>query len=175
MAVSAEGEPLPWYTYPFICFLEPRVPPSARVFEFGFGNSTLWWSKRVHHVDVCEHDAAWMARLSPALPGNVKLIERPMKSDGYIQAAINTGASYDIIVIDGRRRVRSAQNSIAALGNTGVVIWDNTERDYYEAGFASLYAAGLTHRLDFWGMGPISTTEWCTSVFYRPTQNCLNI
>jgi len=46
-------------TYPAIRFLERRLSNSLEVFEFGSGNSTLWWAERVSRIDSCEHDAQW--------------------------------------------------------------------------------------------------------------------
>src|SRR5437762_2857857 len=71
--VDAEGRPLPWLTYPAIEFLAARVRPEMRVFEYGSGQSTLWWAARVRQVISCEHDPAWAERLRDQLPANVTL------------------------------------------------------------------------------------------------------
>jgi hypothetical protein len=172
--VDRDLNPLPWYTYPAIRFLERRVKPSTEVFEYGMGYSTLWWAKRVAHVTSCEHDQEWVARLRPSLPSNVTPQLRPVYSPEYVNAAADADKPIDILVIDGRRRVECASSGLGRLSQEGCVVWDNSDRSRYEPGFRRLEASGFTGRLDFWGMGPINIYEWCTSVFYRPG-NCLGL
>ncbi|HAY39752.1 MAG TPA: FkbM family methyltransferase, partial [Desulfobacteraceae bacterium] len=80
---------------------------------------------------------------------------------------------FNIIVIDGRDRVNCAKNSLKALKGDGVIIWDNSEREYYQEGYSYLIQNGF-RRLDFEGLGPIGIREWCTSIFYRDN-NCFEI
>ena len=68
---DSSGNPLPWYTYAAIDFLEGRTRPDMRVFEYGSGNSTLWWGSRTEQVVACEHDKAWYDRMVSVLPANV--------------------------------------------------------------------------------------------------------
>lgn len=64
---------LPWYSYPMIAFLSDRVRPQMRVFEYGSGYSTLWWSERVAQVTSCKHDQDWYDLLRARAPANVDL------------------------------------------------------------------------------------------------------
>lgn len=50
---------LPWMTYDAIEFLTEISAPETIVFEWGSGGSTLFFSKRCHHVTSVEHDAKW--------------------------------------------------------------------------------------------------------------------
>jgi hypothetical protein len=70
-AVDRDGKPLPWYTYPAIEFLQARVRPEMVIFEYGCGNSTLWWAKRVAEVVSVEHDGEWYRRVAARVPPNV--------------------------------------------------------------------------------------------------------
>lgn len=170
--LDANGDEIPWYTYGAIRFLESRVGPSLSVFEFGSGHSTLWWSRRVARVVACENDRHWFELMRPRLPPSVRYIHDEASSGGsYAQQVVTVGEAFDIVVIDGRDRLRCAEHALAALRPTGVVVWDNSDRPEYEPGYAMLARHGF-RRLDFWGMGPINTYEWCTSVFYR-SENCL--
>jgi len=67
------GEPVPWYTYSAIAFLEAIVEPHFRVFEFGAGNSTLYWEKRVREVVSVEHDPVFVAYLRSNSMGKAKI------------------------------------------------------------------------------------------------------
>ena len=41
-----DGRPVPWMTYPAICYLEQLDFSQKRVFEYGCGSSTAYWAKR---------------------------------------------------------------------------------------------------------------------------------
>jgi len=59
MPVDKDLKPIPWMTYPFIDFISDRLRPDMEIFEYGSGNSTLWFADRVKRVDVIEHDEKW--------------------------------------------------------------------------------------------------------------------
>ena len=166
MPQGATGDALPWYTYSAIAFLAPRVTPAMTVFEYGSGQSTLWWAARAGSVVSCEHDADWFARMQPRLPANVEYQHRALGAGGYANAITTTMQKFDVVVIDGRERVSCVGPTISALQPRGVVVWDNSDRERYAEGHSQLTQSGFK-RLDFWGMGPVNTDGWCTSVFYR--------
>lgn len=172
--VDMKGNPIPWLTYPCLRFLEDRIDANFLVFEYGCGNSTLWWAGKVSKVISCEHDQTWFHKLSCCVPRNVEIVHRDLIYGGeYSREASKYDNYFDVIVIDGRDRVNCAKNSLGALTKKGVLIWDNTERDEYREGFEYLQTEGFK-RIDFWGMGPLNTAQWCTSIFYR-RDNCLGI
>lgn len=172
--VDCHGEPLPWYTYAAIHFLENRVRPQMRVFEYGSGNSTLWWSKRVTSVVSVEHDLTWFQKLREVLPANVEYTHCELAYGGqYSSVSAEYGRCFDIIVIDGRDRVNCAKNSLGVLTESGIVIWDNSDRKSYSEGYDFLAKKGFS-RLDFYGYGPLSFVGSCTSIFYRDN-NCFEI
>ncbi len=171
-SVDAEDNPLPWYTYPFIFFLEPRIKPDFEVFEYGSGNSTKWYANRVKHITAVEHEEAWVEIVRPNLPDNASILFREL-GDAYIQAVSEAGKKYRIIVVDGRKRVKCAMFACQYLTEDGILILDNSEREHY--GAAKDFMENLGFKcLDFYGMGPIVSYEFCSSVFYRPG-NCLGI
>lgn len=173
-SVDQNGQPIPWITYPALDFLERRIRPDMTVFEFGGGNSTLWWAKRTRHVTTVEHDASWASRLIELIPSNVNLTHVPLEKGGdYSQHAQRSGGKYHIIVVDGRDRVNCAVSSVHSLCPDGVIVWDNTERRRYNPGITALGEMGF-RRVEFRGPAPINTWESETSVFYRPG-NCLGI
>jgi hypothetical protein len=174
MPLDATGQPLPWYPYPAIKFLEGRLHSSMRVFEFGSGNSTLWWSARVGSVVSCEHDRQWYEHMRTRLPHNVtyEFADRA-PAGNYEDRAARFSNEFDIILIDGRDRVQCAMKSVASLKRDGVIVWDNSDRVEYLEGYNFLLDSGFK-RLDFWGIGPINSYESCNSIFYR-THNCFGI
>jgi hypothetical protein len=174
MPVNNNGAAIPWYTYSAIDFLEGRIEKTMTVFEYGSGNSTIWWAEHVKKIVSCEHDQKWFNKLKPDIPENVEYTHIDLSSPAnYETAALKNGNKFDVIVIDGRNRVNCARSSLVQLKDNGVVIWDNSDRKEYEKGYQFLLDNGF-RRLDFTGMGPINGYAWCTSVFYR-AENCLGI
>lgn len=167
LPVDRNGDALPWYTYPVIYFLEKRVTADMRVFEYGSGNSTLWWSKRVASVVSCEHNRDWYDSLKGKMPSNVEYKYCEHVDGGqYSKVILEYLDNFDIIVIDGKDRVNCAKNTLKALTSIGVIIWDNSDRDAYREGYEYLLQNGF-RRLDFQGYGPVNPFAWRTSIFYR--------
>lgn len=174
--VDSAGRPIPWITYPALDFLRDRITPAMSVFEYGTGNSTLWWGERVQQLVSCEHDKEWYALFKTrVVKATTTYLLRRCKggSTKYAQEITHYSEMFDILVIDGRDRVSCVMNGLGSLRDGGVIIWDNSDRSAYRPGYAFLTEAGF-RRLDFWGLGPLSTRCWCTSIFYRD-RNCLNI
>ena len=174
MPVDRDGNPIPWLTYPAISFLSKRLRTEMTVFEYGSGNSTLWWSKRVSSLTSCEHDIGWFKSLKERLPANVEYIYRELEYGGeYCRVIQKHRERFDVIILDGKDRVNCAKNSLRALKDDGVVVWDDAERDNYREGYSFLAQNGFK-RLDFEGFAPIAISGKLTSIFYRDT-NCLGI
>ena len=81
-SIDAQGEPIPWITYPAIEFLSRHLPKNVRVFEYGCGNSTYWWAERAASVISIEHDPEWYARTAPNLPPHCTLKHVSLEIDG---------------------------------------------------------------------------------------------
>ena len=79
--VADRHGPVPWYTYPAQMLLERVVEPHFRVFEYGSGNSSLWWAKRVAEVVSVEHDEKWATKIRAKAPSNLKVIARPIGAE----------------------------------------------------------------------------------------------
>jgi len=71
---------------------------------------------------------------------------------------------FDLIVVDGMARSLCAYLAAHWVRPGGLVVFDNTERTEYEAGYRWLRNRGFA-RLDFWGPGPVNDFAWCTSLF----------
>jgi hypothetical protein len=171
-SVDAQGRPLPWYTYPFIFFLESRIKPDFNVFEYGSGNSTRWYGARVKKVVAVEHDFQWVQMISSNLPANSEVLSRE-RGDAYIHAVKEKNSLYHLIAVDGRDRVKCVEAAVEFLTPDGVLILDNSERERYQKAKSVMAAKGF-RSIDFRGMIPIVGHESCTTIFYRDG-NCLNI
>lgn len=173
--VDKEGSPLPWLCYPAIRFLSERVNSEMNVFEFGSGNSTLWWAERVKAVTSVEHDLQWSAIFRERIPQNVSYntVELEPGGDYSRFATLSRRGPFDVVVVDGRDRVNCALNSLSELKDDGVIIFDNSERSRYRPAHEALTRNGFK-RLKLIGIGPLAVTESDTSIFYRPN-NCLDL
>jgi hypothetical protein len=161
-----DGTPIPWMSYSAIALLKSRVRQSWNVFEFGTGYSTIWWGNHCQSVMSCEHDIGWCRKIGKSLPGNCSLIPIPLDQN-YPLAAQKTQRLYDVIVVDGRKRVKCAISSINCLNPTGIIIWDDSDRPYYREGL-DFFARQNFKRLDLIGMSPTAIDPKQTSILYRP-------
>lgn len=169
---DAEAHPIPWYTYAATDFVASRVKPGMRVFEWGAGNSTLWYAQRVKNVIACEHDRDWAQIIGKELPANAEVVERGL-AEGYVEEIARHPPAFDIIAIDGKRRNECVETAVAALSGDGVIVFDNTDWKEFEPGTRLLERQGFK-RIDFTGMSPINVYGSTTSVFYRD-RNCFDI
>jgi Methyltransferase domain len=165
-------QPIPWISYAAISLLRTRVKSDWDVFEFGAGYSTLWWAKHCRSVTSSEHDTIWCEKIAQQVPAHCTVLSVPLNSE-YPHAAKLTNKKYDVIVIDGRKRVRCALNSVDCLKETGVMVWDDTDREHYREGLSRLADLGFK-RIDLVGMSPLEITPKQTSIMYR-SDNVLDI
>lgn len=173
--VDIKRKPLPWVTYSFINFIENRLSKDMVLFEFGSGNSTLYYSSKVKEVHTVENDKDWYNKISKILPKNVTINNIELVYGGdYSKASSLTNSKYDVIIVDGRDRVNCMINAVKSLKSNGVIILDDSEREAYKEGVLKLNSLGFK-KLDFWGISPgfISYNK-CTSIFYT-VDNILEI
>lgn len=144
------------------------------VFEYGCGESTLWWSSRVKEVISVEHDKDWHENIARRTPKNVNLMHIELDYGGsYSRKIMEYREKFDIVVVDGRDRVNCVMNSLGALKPWGVIIFDNSDRKEYERGFHFLSDHGF-RKIEFVGFAPIVSIKSETGIFFR-TNNCLGI
>jgi hypothetical protein len=161
--VDGQGRPIPWYTFPAIEFLCSLELGGCRVFEFGCGNSSVFWASRARQVHAVENDLDWARIVRGFGIGNLTLIEATDR-DEYVQAPRTAGGNFDVIVIDGRHRVACVAVALECIAEGGMIILDNA--DWYPQACADLAAAGW-FQIDFSGLGPINSYSWTTAVFLR--------
>jgi hypothetical protein len=168
-SIDRNGNPVPWFTYPAIEYLQRLDLSSKSVFEYGSGNSTRYWAQRAASVVSVEHSAEFYELIAPTLPANCEL---SLKSPAavYISALAETfaqrgGRGFDIIVIDGHSRVRCAEHAVDYLARGGIVILDNS--DWFPDAAEILRGAGLIE-CSMSGFAPIADCASTTSFFFHP-------
>jgi len=172
--VDKNFKPLPWLTYSFIDFATDRLSKELNVFEFGSGNSTLFFARMVKDVTSVEHDVEWYNKLISKIPGNSNLIlSKSPGIEDYIEVLKQVNKKFDIIIIDGIHRVDCCLSASNYLSDKGVIILDDAEREQYKEGIEYLINEGF-RKIDFWGIPPGMVIRKCTTIFYK-TNNCMNI
>jgi len=170
--VDQQGEPLPWLTIPFIRFLDARLDAKMRLLEFGSGNSTLYFSKRVSAVVSIESDESWYAHVRECIDEDVVSLHLVERTE-YAAFPATMGSLFSIILVDGHDRFECASSSLSLLTSDGVLVLDNSIRIEYEPIYRLMKENGF-RCIDFFGMAPGSRKDNCTTVFYRDG-NCLGI
>lgn len=125
---------IPWITDDATRFLlgylaSRPADRSLRCFEFGCGNSTLFFLSLGLHVTSVDHDSRWSQTVTSTAEAwgysdRLILLHKPRPySDIY------SDASFDIISIDGRDRVKCLER-VLAVGHArhALLVLDNTER-----------------------------------------------
>lgn len=173
-AIDENGNAIPWVTYSFIDFIKDRITKEHNIFEFGSGNSTIFYAKLAGSVYSVEHDKDWFERSSKINLPNVKMIQCDLVPGGaYCKSAAPTGKKFHVIIVDGRDRVNCCKQAVESLAENGVIVLDDSERAEYAEAHVYLKAKGFKY-LPFSGMAPGVIISKYTSIFYKP-DNCLDI
>ena len=180
---------MPMLTFPAIEWLESNLNKNMRVFEYGSGGSTIFFSRRVKEVVTVEHHRQWWEavgeRLNKCGINNCNLMlfepERDVDGDGgfYSSNSLYAGynfsqyvraidsfpeESYDLIVIDGRARVDCITHAIGKVKRGGFLILDNSERPRYKDGKRYLDNYPQTKCN---GVGPYARSIWHTTIWMK--------
>lgn len=174
--VDGKGHEVPWFTYPSVAFLDKRLTKGLRIFEYGSGASSVYFQKKGAVLYSVEYDAAWFEKLKQSIyePSKIYSVSYSKESpDAYVNAIDIPGASFDIVVVDGRARVKCCRKAVASLSAGGVLILDDSERERYSECFSIMQEKDFRY-IEFWGISAGDYNLKCTTIFYR-LNNCLGI
>ena len=160
--VDANGNPLPWFTYPAIDFLSQFDFKNKAIFEYGCGMSTLFWLQREAVVYGVEDNPSWFNEVVKISEGKAHI--KLLKEDDYVQAIKSLNIKFDLIVIDGKNREACLYASLDYLNENGILILDNADR--HPELCKSVREKGFTE-IDFHGFGPVNDYTWTTSLFFN--------
>lgn len=173
-SIDKNRKPIPWFSYPFIDFVKPRLTNDLILFEFGSGNSTLFFAKRIKKIISIEHNIDWFNIVTMTKPENVELILANSDSEtDYLMSFRSINYNPDIVIVDGIHRNECLFEAVAKLSQSGIIILDDSERPEYKIGIDFILKNGF-RSLDFWGIAPTVLFKKCTTVFYK-NNNCLKI
>jgi len=169
-----DGTPIPWMNYQVVHFLEQRLCKDHNLFEYGSGYSTQFYARLAGTVTSVEHDRDWFNSLASSKPDNVELLYRDIAdSNGYCQSISDNNKPFDIVVVDGRERLRCMEVAVDYLTDQGVVLLDDSSRERYQEGRSAMKRRGF-QELDFIGIKPGGLSAHQTTLFYRKN-NCLSL
>ena len=164
-SVDAQGNPLPWITYPAIDFLTQLDLREKSVFEWGAGQSTLFWATRVTKIVSVETEPEWYQYLDKSALRNCELILSKREPGLYATIIEKYLEGFDIILIDGPGDFRPAcsRAAIGYLKAGGIIILDNSDQSLNSARI--LRDSGLI-QVDFTGFAPGQGYATTTSIFF---------
>jgi hypothetical protein len=171
-SVDKSGAPIPWYTYPTTEFLSHLDLSRFKVFEYGSGNSTLWWAARSKQVTSIEDDELWYEKIKCSLKG--KNVEYRLEKSPHKYFAMATN-DFDVFIVDGKYRHECLKHIVNLKktvekkrgGHNGIMlILDNS--DWYPNTVRFLQEKLGWMQIDFHGYGPINDYTWTTSIFVNP-------
>ncbi len=122
---------LPWITDGAVSFLDGFLfrNKNTHVFEFGMGNSTLYFLTKGCIVTAVDHDPNWV-ELVEKTADNFQMGDRLMASclpRPYLPAYQSN--NYSIVAIDGRDRVECLKHVLdIGINDSTILLLDNTER-----------------------------------------------
>ena len=160
---DAQGRPIPWYTYPVIEYLSQLDFREKRVFEYGSGQSTLFWANEARTVCSVEHNEKWYEKVSARAPANCTVLFRA-NPEQYCRAIDDFPQLFDVIVIDGALKGRlDCAVRYRRLAPGGIIILDNS--NWLPRTAAFLRDQGYL-QVDFTGFGPAGLWTWTTSIYF---------
>jgi predicted O-methyltransferase YrrM len=160
---------IPWLAFEAVSYLHSVVGEGTKVFEFGGGGSTLWLLDRHAEVTTVEHDPQWAKHLAAEIsnPG-FRLFAPDCTTDFSEYVDVIRGFTddyFDVVVVDGRERVRCAGAAMAKVAPGGLLIVDDMDRQRYQAVRVLL---GSWPSTEFVGISPGKRELGHTTVWQRP-------
>lgn len=160
-----------WLPFRVISVLEQHLGPTSRVFEYGGGGSTVWFADRAGMVVTVEHDDDWFPILRDAVANldQVAVLHRTAEGNygGYVGAIDDfDDDSFDVVVVDGRERVRCLREAMPKVRPGGLLILDDSDRPRYaEAHVAAATWPSRTYS----GLTPSKAIAGTSTVWTKPS------
>jgi hypothetical protein len=165
--IDTSQNPIPWFTYPAIEFISQLDLTDKSIFEWGSGNSSLFFAKRAASIISVESNCNWYNYISQNLSTNQNLILR--REEEFAEAIEEFPNKYDVIVVDAHRRYDCAEKALNFLNDGGFIILDNS--DWYPNTSSMLRNIGGLIDIDMHGFGPINEYSWTTSFYFHRNFN----
>lgn len=113
----SNGLIMPWYTSPCLEWLVTLGLKGKRVFEYGVGDSTLWYRSKGAVVSGIDSNPEWIL--------HVGLSNWAGGDKSYTSSILTHDILFDIAVIDGDYRDECTEYALKSLKPGGFLIIDN--------------------------------------------------
>jgi hypothetical protein len=161
--VDNDNNPLPWFTYPAIEYLIQLDLSNCLIFEWGTGNSSLFFAKRAKEVISVESDKLWFDQIDKVkLINNYLFFKDDLKE--YVGIISSFNKKFDIIIIDGKEREKCSEISNDYNKDDGLIILDNSER---HPDISKSFRDLDYLQIDMHGFGPVNDYTWTTTFFFK--------
>ncbi|NJN41371.1 MAG: class I SAM-dependent methyltransferase [Flammeovirgaceae bacterium] len=180
----------PWTSQASIQIFKKILNTEMKGFEYGSGNSTLFFAQRLQHLTSVEHNKEWHQIVNKKLtqtgtsnidyhliPRHDRTEERfSFHSDFNLDDSsfsVRTEYSnyfsfikkypdqyFDFIIVDGRARVECCLNAIPKLKPGGIFVLDNSDRERYQPIFLVLSS---------WKQITTTTGLFDTTIWFKPS------
>jgi len=138
--VLLNGKMLPWLNrYALLELLKLDIK-DWRVFEWGSGQSTLWWQDNVKEIISIEHNYHFYNMIKREAKENCTLYHRQLirgKLCPYVYGIHKAQKELDCVIIDGRNRmfcIKELLKVLPIVKDGGFIILNNSERVRYKVG-----------------------------------------
>ena len=168
-------EPIPWWTYASVQFIDQVISTSSQILEIGGGNSSLYWMARGNNLVTLETSPVWIKELTLDKRFNIKkhqIVHIP-NEDLISISNVLENQLFDVVINDGSGdRAMIGEYLATKVRDNGIFVWDNSEREHDRKAIEHLKLNGW-NALEFYGHGPINAYAWKTSILYRACVNNL--
>lgn len=166
--------PVPLYTYPAIEYLQSLDLKNKRIFEFGSGQSTLFFLNKGAKVVSVENNVNWFDKLNSQIQENENHKFIFAQKEEYVNSILKEEDLFDIIVVDGaENRLESTKNAITKIKEDGIIIIDNS--DWFENSTKLVRDRLDFIQVDFYGFRPSKSNTAVTSFFFSRKVNLKTI
>ena len=171
--MDATGRAVPWINVQMRELLAERMPPDARIFEFGAGASTEWFVRTAGAVVSVESDPEWFRQVSDVSGATVVLVDAH-DADRYAALPADHRLPFDVIVVDAIHRSACVLAAPQWLSPGGVIIVDDSERDEYRGAIDQVLTRGF-RELRLRGQKPLAVRQTISSSILYRDGNCLGL
>jgi hypothetical protein len=140
---------LPWYNFNLINFLDKFLQKDFDVFEYGAGNSTIYYAEKVKNVCAIETRQEWFDFVVNSSPANgiVKIKLCQDLPNFNLEIAHFGIKKFDVIVVDSRDRAKCLLTAVNFLKPAGIIILDNSERGNLASAKETMKELGFAERV----------------------------
>lgn len=174
------GELYPWYVKPALELLDSMDLKDKIVYEYGVGDSSLWWAKRCKKLYGVESNPYWANIVNKKIgdiatircnPNFIKYTEDFKAIDTkdpelYINDILKHKVKFDIVIIDGLDREECVEPAISCMKSNSVLIYDNWMQPSVTVQSEETQKRLLAYEHKIFSQE--GHDDWKTAIFYIP-------